>query len=454
MKYKLSNIITHSFSVFFICTLIVGLLAPVGYSYSQQLPDAERAALQAELQRLEAEIAEQEKILGSQKVKSQSLQRDIEILRAEINTARARIRARELEIQNLSGEITEKQTTIRTLANTMESRRLALAELIRRTNEFDQIGFVHAVLSPESFSDFYSTADSLATIKGEIHGEVEEIKVERQQTEEVQVELQEKRNQEIDKKKEIEAQQRKVEQSRQEQEKLLSASKQQEQVYESVIADRRARASQIRAALFELRGSQAIPFGEALQYAKEASAKTGVRPAYILAILKQESNLGSNVGTCNRPGDARTWRDIMPGPEDNSWRDDHAAYLRITSKLGISPDGQPLSCPVAWGGWGGAMGPSQFIPTTWEAYEDRVAKAVGATVANPWNPRHAVFATALYVQDLGAAAQTFTAEREAACRYYSGRGCMDPRVKNLFYGNAVMAHAERIQADIDFLENN
>jgi hypothetical protein len=101
------------------------------------------------------------------------------------------------------------------------------------------------------------------------------------------------------------------------------------------------------------------------------------------------------VGTCNRPGDARTWKDIMPGPTSGSWRDDQSAFLRITKKLGINPDGQPLSCPLASGGWGGAMGPSQFIPATWESYENRIAAAVGASVANPWNPAHAVTATAL-----------------------------------------------------------
>jgi hypothetical protein len=35
-----------------------------------------------------------------------------------------------------------------------------------------------------------------------------------------------------------------------------------------------------------------------LQFATEASQKTGVRPAFLLGILTQESNLGKNVGSC------------------------------------------------------------------------------------------------------------------------------------------------------------
>jgi hypothetical protein len=61
-------------------------------------------------------------------------------------------------------------------------------------------------------------------------------------------------------------------------------------------------------------------------------------------------------------------------------------------------------------------------------------------------------ANALYVADLGAAAGTFTAEREAACKYYSGRGCSAPGVANAFYGNSVMKIEKEIQANIDILE--
>jgi len=451
VSHQFKKIFIHAIAIFLIFTSLLSIF-PAEVAFAQPT-DAEKAILEKQLAELEAEIKEQEAILGNQKVKSASLQRDIEILRAEINKAKAKIKARDLEIKSLSGEITQKEKTIVTLNTTMEERREALGELIRQTNEFDQTGFIYSLLSDETISEFYGSVDLVAAVKGKIKGEVEYIKLEKVEQEQVKQSLQVKRNEEIDKKKEIEAEQKKVEENRKEQEKLLDASKAQEQVYTSIIADRKARAAQIRAKLFELRGAQAIPFGEAYEYAKEASAKTGVRPAFILAILKQESNLGSNVGTCNRPGDARTWKDIMPGPDSGSWRDDQSAFLRITKKLGISPDGQPLSCPLASGGWGGAMGPSQFIPVTWESYENKVAAATGASIANPWNPRHAVFATALYVQNLGANAQTYTAEREAACKYYSGRGCSDPKVKNLFYGNGVMAHAEKIQADIDFLES-
>ncbi len=97
------------------------------------------------------------------------------------------------------------------------------------------------------------------------------------------------------------------------------------------------------------------------------------------------------------------------------------------------------------------MGPSQFIPSTWEMFADRVSAARGGGgVANPWNAQDAFTATALYVADLGASGQTASAERNAACRYYSGKACGSV-TGNTSYGNSVMAHALKLQADIDLI---
>jgi len=59
--------------------------------------------------------------------------------------------------------------------------------------------------------------------------------------------------------------------------------------------------AKIKARLFTLAGvadTDAPNFEQAYAYAKAAAAQTGVRPAFILAILTQESNIGKNVGMC------------------------------------------------------------------------------------------------------------------------------------------------------------
>lgn len=412
--------------------------------------DAELNIILAEC---EKEIAAQQTILDGQKNKSKTLQGDITTLQANIDAAKKRINQKNTVIKTLGNDIKSKAQTINQLNGHIAIGKESLAQLLRKTNEIDQVTFASALLSSKTISDFYSDVDTYSSVKRSVQASVEGIKADKAETEGVKQQLEVKQTEQIDAKEEIEHQKSLVEKNQSDQKVLLSISKNKEAEYQKVLAERKAKASSIRAALFKLRGQGAIPFGEAYDYAKVASAKTGVKPAFILAILKQESNMGANVGTCNRPGDLKTWRDIMPGPDSNSWRDDQSAFQRITSKLGISPDGQPLSCPLATGGWGGAMGPAQFIPVTWESYMSRIQSSLGVAVADPWNPAHAITANALYMKDLGAAAGTYTAEREAACKYYSGRGCSAPGVSNAFYGNSVMAIEKTIQANIDIIES-
>lgn len=97
------------------------------------------------------------------------------------------------------------------------------------------------------------------------------------------------------------------------------------------------------------------------------------------------------------------------------------------------------------------MGPAQFIASTWKLYEARVAAATGSSVGDPWKPQHAVMAMGLFLKDLGAAKQTYSAEREAAARYYAGGNWAK---SGLGYAKSVLSFAEKYQNDIDFLKDN
>ena len=97
------------------------------------------------------------------------------------------------------------------------------------------------------------------------------------------------------------------------------------------------------------------------------------------------------------------------------------------------------------------MGPAQFIPSTWKMFAPRIAAALGIPQANPWIARDAIMANAIYIADLGAGAQTYTAERNAACKYFSGSSCDAAGGVIASYGNSVVAKANKFQQDIDFL---
>ena len=126
----------------------------------------------------------------------------------------------------------------------------------------------------------------------------------------------------------------------------------------------------------------------------------------------------------------------------------HAAFLDICQRLGLDPDQMPVS-KKAWYGWGGAMGPAQFIPRTWVGYEKRVTAITGHNPPSPWNTEDAFVASALYLANAGATGKTYATEWKAAMIYLAGSNWDKPYLR--FYGDQVMDLVGTIQAQIDIL---
>ena len=227
----------------------------------------------------------------------------------------------------------------------------------------------------------------------------------------------------------------------------MTQTKGKESEYQKILSDTQKRAGEIRGRLYPtLGGGKQVTFGEAVEIAQWASGITGVRAAFLLSVLTQESNLGKNVGTCNRAGDppSKSWKVVMKPTRDQE------PFKIITTELGVDIDTTPVSCPMRDSrgnqvGWGGAMGPAQFIPSTWMGYKDKVAAITGKP-ANPWDIRDAFLASAIKLKAGGAG--TVAGEWKAAMLYFSG----STNVRFRFYGDAVVARANKYQAEIDGLK--
>jgi len=415
--------------------------------------DARRAELERELAELEKEIGVQKVILESKQQEGASIERDISILNAEIEKARLVIRARNIAITNLEGDIRTKGQIIADLDERIERQKTSLAEILRKANEIDDFTLVEIALGNQDLSEFFADIDSFDILKEELDTSFREIRATQEAVDTERTILSIKRAEEADAKAVKEAEKRAVEISEREKQHLLSVNKSEEKTYQEVLDEREAQAATIRSTLFALRDSAPIPFGEALDYATVASSGTGVRPAFILAILTQESNLGENIGSCylrdTDTGDGvgkntgRYFSQVMKPTRDVK------PFLSLMKDLGLDPFNTPVSCPWSGGGYGGAMGPSQFIPSTWELYAKRISAITGHKPASPYNPQDAITATATFLADLGADVESFTAEREASLRYYAGGNWNNP--KNAFYadGNSyspgVMKTAQTIQ---------
>lgn len=412
------------------------------------------AELQEDLARCNEEIKQWQNILNGTRAKVSSIDGEVQALNAKIRAAEATINAKNIAISQLSKDINTRSQTITGLEGRIEDGKESLAQLIRRTHEMDEYSLPEVVLASESISDFFLDLDAFTSVQESLEDHFFAVREQIAQTAEERTRLGEIQDKERDAKYEVEQQKKKVAQTEAEQQELLAATKQQAKTYEQIVADRQAKASQINAALFRLRGIDGggIPFQEALTYAREAEKQTGVRAAFILGILRQESNLGVNVGQCllvdpetgagKGKNTGTPFANVMKPDRDVPY------FLDLMSRLGRDPYFTPVSCPQSVG-YGGAMGPTQFIPSTWRSYEGRIAAAFGISVADPWNPEHAIMATGLFLQDLGAARGGYSAEREAAGRYYAGGNWAS---LGLGYAASVLGHAEQYQADIDFLD--
>lgn len=417
--------------------LLTGILFVVFpfFTFAALTPE-ERAQLEAQLADLEKQIGANKSELEKKQGERQSLERDVAIIDAQIKDSQLAIKQRELTIRKLTDGIKDKESAIALLDQKIVKGQESIAQMIRRTREIDDTTTAELMLG-DNLSEIFTEIDEFETVQKALDAafvEMNAAKVDLGARKEALAGQQE----EEEEMKQLQVfQKRSLEEKENEKQQLVTAVKGEEKVYQSVIAAQTRTAQEIKARLFELRDSGAIPFGKAYEYAKEASALTGVRPAIILGILAEESNLGENVGTGN-------WRTDMHPTRDQP------VFEQLMAELGLDPDTQKVS-KKPWYGWGGAMGPAQFIPSTWKQYKDRVGKITGQTPPNPWDARTAIFASAMLMADNGADKQTAAAERLAALRYLAGWGNAS-KPAYAFYGDDVMALAAKFQKEIDVLE--
>jgi peptidoglycan hydrolase CwlO-like protein len=409
-----------------------------------------------ELNQIEAQLADLLNKQEEQKKQTGTLTGDVNYLTSQIKALQAKVKSRSLAIAQLKVNITEKNNTIQTLSDKIDREYSSLVKLLRNVNEFNDTDIVSILLSSATVSEFYIDLESHNLIMNSVVESVNAIKDMKTETEVAKQDLEKKQDAETDAKAELESSQKKVAQSEAEKKQLLAISKQTEATYQKLAAEKKAQAVKIRSALFPLANtSQKIEFGTALQYASEAQKLTGIEPAFLLAILTQETNLGSNVGQCYLTNQetgsgvgkntGTIFSNVMKPMNKTGRKGDVEDFLRITSNLGLVWNETPVSCPIAGvAGYGGAMGPAQFIATTWTLFESRLEKLLNH-YSNPWEPKDAFLASSMYLTDLGGVGTSVSAQNRAACKYYGSGGA------TCTYSKSVQKLKVGIQANIDAL---
>ena len=93
------------------------------------------------------------------------------------------------------------------------------------------------------------------------------------------------------------------------------------------------------------------------------------------------------------------------------------------------------------------MGPAQFIPSTWLAYEGEVTRLTGHNPPNPWSIEDSFMASAIKLARGGANTKTAQGEIRASKAYISGNpNCSSSICK--YYSNTVQRKADQIEASL------
>jgi len=399
---------------------------------------AERATLEAQLKELEAEIDGYENQVANARKQGNTLKNEIARINAKVAQVNLKIKSVRLTIAGLDKQITLTQGEIKEKQQQISSNRAVLADLIREIHASDAKDTVEIFLARPRLSDFFIEVNNNEALQRNVRVTLGAIATDKEKLEEKQTQLSVQRADAETARVYQDAQRKEAETVKKEKDTLLTQTKGEESRYQVLAAKTKATAAQIRSRLFQLLGGGELTFEQAYRYAKLAGDATGVRPAFILAILDRESALGQNVGRCKyNETSSLSGKQVMHPTRDVP------PFLDLTKSLGIAPDSVTVSCPNKDGTYGGAMGPAQFIPSTWQLYREKIAAVTGRNPASPWHNADAFVAAGLYLKDAGASSN----ERNAAARYYCG-GNWTRYVCTNVYGRKVVEQAMAFEDDI------
>lgn len=411
------------------------------------------------LKELEEKIRQYEIDITKNEAKIQTLEYQISSLKNKINQLDLEIRKGNIVIKDITLQIQDTETSIEKTSLKIEDLKEKLIGILRTIYEEDQKSLVEILVSEDTLSGFFNNLMSLEVLNQTSQEILENIKDLKASLESQKEKLGEEKDNLARAVKVQTLEKQQSEEAKKEQEKIKKMTEAQYQQYLKEKKELEKRAAEIMSRITQLTlPGLAVPQNkeELYKLAKWAGdAAGGVRPALILGLLEVESALGINVGQCNCAGQPvcrhpqLTYKQVM---SEKQW----SAFETICKELGLKVNTTPVSCYVDGGKvqMGGAMGPAQFMPTTWlnGGYKQRVEAITGIKPANPWRASDAFLAAALYLADWGAATKNLQSETGAVTAYLCGTSSMTPRCQQAggaWYVSTVMGKADFWQQQIN-----
>lgn len=408
--------------MFLVCVFYISL-APE--THAQEQDSNKRSELERQIQSLEKEATSLDQHLQDVTQEKRTLASETEAVLTQIKRKELEIKRLTLVIQNTGLEIQRKAEGIADLSQKISKNRKALASALFVIYTYDHSSLISVFLKNKNLSDFFTTVHGLERVQENIDSALDEFKEERISLEKIKNELEESEKEQQELKSLQEIERRSLAQKKKEKEELLRLTKGKESLFQQLLKSKKRDIATLKTQLFYLEKT-GITAEDAIKFAELAAKRAGIRPAFLLALLEVETgkqfedgviSVGTNLGTGN-------WKNDLYDCYINLKRRGTAdaeknAFFKITESLGLDPNKMPVSRKPNYG-CGGAMGPAQFLPTTWLRFQSKVVVLTGHNPPSPWNVEDAFTASAVFLAEAGAALQTSAGEIAAAKTYLSG----------------------------------
>jgi len=453
MFLKIKNI----FSVFIYMVLLLSpVIAGAVTCDDSNLNGKSDQELQAIYDQCVKDAADLKISLGNTQKQSSDLQKGIADLTYNINKTQIDIKAKAAKIKQLGDSVVVKAQYIEQLSERMDNIKKSIGKMLRDNYAMDDTSIINVLLSSENLSNFFIDADNYASINVKLQQLTEELTGVKQTSEKEKKALQNQKTAQEKLKFEQEQAKAQAENLKKEKQNILTVSKGQEALYKKAIADKERLQNQIRNKLYRTASGEEISFGDALKIIQPYESTIGVSSALILAVLFQESavdnTIGKNIGKCtyNQASSCVAGKTVMSDTQKPT-------FLSIMSNLGLNPNTTQVSCAICRdGNYGGAMGPAQFMPVTWDGISDRVSNIIDIAYPSPFENLAAFTASAVLLKDNQDRCKTAFTKRNdiwscAAAKYYGGLSLSGSRLTSSMrygYGSSVLSRALQFEKDI------
>jgi len=391
---------------------------------------------QAELSAKQDELAELDKKIKALSQKHETASNEAELaadqlayISQQLNAAQLQYDQTLLSITVIREEISQSEEQSVVIQADIADLRLRLKEALRSLYQHERTSFLDVILGSSNLGALLSERRTYRELQQRALEQADKLHARQQDLSQHIGDL-EKQQQQMQQLKELQAyQQADLSTQKTDKNNFLKLKQTDQAQYAREIATTKQTRAEIEQDLFSLQGiGVELALNDAYQSARFASSVTGVRPSLLLGIVKVETNVGESLGSGTFPDD------MHPASRE--------AFLRLTEKLQLDPHNTPISRrPASYQGWGGAIGPGQFMPDTWERLSSRVSDLMKKPTPDPFTLTDSLVAVGIMLADRGATDPA--KEIEAIGRYIAGPNWQ----YHLWYSTRVLAVAAEYEKE-------